>query len=138
MKLILNRLSEDQYGTHGILSAENGDMICYTLEEPWHENQKDISCIPDGRYSVIPHNSQKFPDCWQIVNVPQRTAILIHAGNTLADTKGCVLVGLKRVPQGVLQSKDALKKLKGIIKNVFEIVIINHHRSEKNVWDSEG
>jgi hypothetical protein len=78
--------------TSGYL-AVNDSIICYSLERPWKDNQQNISSIPTGVYSAIlryDHN-----DHWRIelLNVPNRTNIQIHIGNTIDDISGCILVG---------------------------------------------
>lgn len=78
--------------TLGILT-ENREIIAYTLELPWLNNARNISCIPPGKYVVSHYSSAKFPDCFSIANVPDRSAILIHSGVTKADIEGCVIVG---------------------------------------------
>ena len=30
----------------------NGERFCDTLENPWLDNQRNISCIPEGSYKV--------------------------------------------------------------------------------------
>ena len=30
----------------------NDELICYTIELPWKNNQKSISCIPPGLYKL--------------------------------------------------------------------------------------
>ena len=30
----------------------NGERFCDTLENPWLNNERNISCIPEGRYKV--------------------------------------------------------------------------------------
>lgn len=118
MKLILRRSEYKDDVTLGELLQDN-KHLCYTLEEPWKDNKRGISCIPTGNYICRPHDGSKFKDVWQICNVKDRTAILIHTGNTTADIEGCVLVGLVkgRDPKkpSVLQSKAALKLLKDFI-----------------------
>ena len=37
--------------THGELLFNN-EHIAYTIELPWLENQKQISCIPEGEYNL--------------------------------------------------------------------------------------
>lgn len=64
-----------------------------TLEEPWRDNQPHISCIPAGIYRCVPHNGPKFKNVWRLEDVPGRSAILIHAGNTTRDIEGCILLG---------------------------------------------
>lgn len=75
----------------------NGAHCCFTLEPPWRGNARDVSCIPAGTYKgkVLP--SPKFKrDLPELLDVPGRSQILIHAGNTTRDTLGCILVGLAR------------------------------------------
>lgn len=105
----------------------NGKPECCTLELPDNNNQKNISCIPVGKYSVKKHLSPTFGNVFLIENVVGRTDILIHQGNTAEDSKGCVLVGerfgvLDDNP-AVLASRDALAKIKNLLPNSFSLVI---------------
>ena len=77
-----------------VYNERNGvGYSCDTLELPWLDNQKRISCIPEGEYDVIKHVSPKFGECFWILDVPERSEILVHKGNYNRDTLGCVLVG---------------------------------------------
>ena len=67
-----------------------------TLERPWVFNERKVSCIPTGQYLVKRHISPKFGQCFKIQDVKGRSDILIHSGNVVADTIGCVLVGLTK------------------------------------------
>jgi len=64
-----------------------------TLEPAWHDNQRLISCIPDGRYAVSQRWSQKYGHHLHIRDVADRDWILIHRGNFVQDTAGCILLG---------------------------------------------
>lgn len=64
-----------------------------TLELAWKNNQNNISCIPAGRYKVVPRRSQKFKDHFEITGVPNRSLVLFHWGNYHTNTEGCVLSG---------------------------------------------
>lgn len=96
--------------------TSTGYFFSCTLEEPWKDNQRSISCIPEGEYLCVPYNSAKFKDVWEITNVPNRSKVLIHAGNTTDDIEGCILVGMEHGKLGgkdaVLKSKEALQKLR--------------------------
>ena len=76
----------------------NGERICDTLENPWRDNQRNISCIPEGEYPVrlrLPRESASRDYLHLLVqDVPNRDWILFHRGNTAKDTSGCILVGL--------------------------------------------
>lgn len=70
------------------------DIIIYTLELPDLNNQKKISRIPAGIYPFNKRYSAKFNNHFEILNVENRSAILVHKGNYYYNTEGCVLVGL--------------------------------------------
>lgn len=89
--LKLERLDESDVQTEGILRF-NG-KTWKTLELPWRDNQRRISRIPAGTYTAVRHESPTFGRCIWIQGVPNRSHILIHAGNFHTNTLGCVLVG---------------------------------------------
>ena len=76
----------------------NGERMCDTLELPFKDNQKSISCIPAGEYSVRlrPARQSATRDYLHLLveDVKDRSYILFHRGNTAKDTRGCILVGL--------------------------------------------
>jgi hypothetical protein len=70
---------------------------CLTLELPWRNNEPELSCIPEGVYKCAVRKSRKWSPVdgllYELTPVQGRTDILIHAGNTIADSLGCILVG---------------------------------------------
>lgn len=71
---------------------------CFVLELPWRGNEQEQSCITEGVYQCGLRPSARFGGytdgmVYHIQPVQGRTDILIHAGNTVRDTKGCLLVG---------------------------------------------
>ena len=72
--------------------------MCHTLENPWKDNQRNISCIPEGEYKVrlrLARESATRDYLHLLVqDVPDRDWILFHRGNSAKDTSGCILVGL--------------------------------------------
>lgn len=68
----------------------------YTLEQEWRDNTTGNSCIPEGDYVLRHHSGPQQRHAWQLMDVPGRTWILIHPGNTEVDTEGCILVGMRR------------------------------------------
>ena len=82
----------------------NGERFCDTLELPYRDNQRSISCIPTGSYKVrlrLPRESATRHYVHLLVkDVKDRSYILFHIGNSAKDTRGCVLVG-----QGSQQNK---------------------------------
>lgn len=118
--------SETQNGTFGALKL-NGESLCITCEPPWDDNQHGISCIPEGTYHCVKHNSTAHPDTWAVTNVPNRTSILIHSGNTIKDTQGCILVGKSYGELGglpaVLDSRLAMNLLRKRLPDEFDLTI---------------
>lgn len=124
MKLILKRIANTSRGVFGVLMDEDSPL-CVTIERPWLDNKKMVSCIPDGTYKFAKHSGEKFKNVWEILDVPDRTAILIHSGNTMSDVQGCVAVGSSFFDNGVLQSQTALDKLRKEMPDDGIIEIIN-------------
>ena len=97
INLLLIRDTFSKKSTIGELFL-NGERICDTLENPWVDNQRNISCIPEGVYPVrlrLPRESASRDYLHLLVQeVPNRDWILFHRGNTAKDTSGCILVGL--------------------------------------------
>ena len=127
---LLLRQAESNEGTFGTLRVyEDGALLytCFTGELPNRDNQPRISCIPLGIYSCRHWCSQKFPNHFEVMNVPERTAIIIHEGNFCGDQSlgyksnaaGCILVGRAlgtiQGQQAVLNSKLALNDLRNIL-----------------------
>ena len=97
INLLLIRDTFSKVSTLGELFL-NGERMCDTLENPWIDNQRNISCIPEGEYPVrlrYPRESGTRDYLHLLVqDVPNRDWILFHRGNTAKDTSGCILVGL--------------------------------------------
>jgi hypothetical protein len=77
-------------GTQGVLEW-NGTVVCYTIELPWLENQRRISCIPEGEYVLQKRFSPKFKWHIHLQNVPGREFILMHPANDAKkELLGCI------------------------------------------------
>lgn len=115
-KLTLNRDIYTEYCIIGKVLDENGKFLCSSLENPWQNNQANISCIPAGRYNVERDNTGKF-QYYKILNVVGRDNIEIHQGNFAKDTRGCVLFGHKpcyfenKEELGITSSKRTLHQI---------------------------
>lgn len=94
MDLDLYRNNCEQDYTLGDIQI-NGVFECFSLEDPIRETKiQDDTAIPAGRYEVILNKSPKFGRIMpRLLDVPGFSGILIHKGNTKADTRGCILVG---------------------------------------------
>ena len=95
--------------TMGLLLID-GVFTCWTLEDVVRAVKiPGETAIPAGRYDVRLSFSQRFQKTLpELLAVPGFTGIRIHAGNTQADTAGCLLVGRIRASDRVEESKLAL------------------------------
>jgi hypothetical protein len=89
----LIRLEENnEHGTFGVLKI-NKQVFCVTLELSDKENAPSVSSIPAQQYTCKRYSSSTYPDTFQVMDVPGRSYILFHKGNTDDNTEGCILLG---------------------------------------------
>lgn len=102
--------------TLGELSL-NGKFFCYTLEDvvrPAGQVVAGQTAIPAGHYPVSLTMSPRLRILTpRLGGAVASRGILIHAGNTAADTLGCILVGFAKLPSNVkiYQSQEAFQAL---------------------------
>jgi hypothetical protein len=121
--LLLTRTYTD-HATYGVLFNKKTMMpICLTLELPWKQNKQFISCIPSGIYTLKKYSGTRFKNSFWVNDVPNRYAILIHAGNTVSDTVGCILPGNVFRGNSVLNSRLTMKKLNELLPFETELEI---------------
>jgi len=134
MKAILKRGEDNGRQVVGKLYGfdDNNQVVfcCDTLELAWKDNGKGISCIPVGVYDVDVTFSKKYSrPMYEILNVPNRAGIRIHAGNYRTDIEGCILVGCGYSDINhdgdvdILMSVSTLNKLKGAMGKSFKLEI---------------
>jgi hypothetical protein len=78
-------------GTHGILATPIQEFR--TIERPWLNNRKNVSCIPEGNYTCESRSSGRHGETFEIMDVSGRTHILFHKGNKPSDVEGCIAIG---------------------------------------------
>lgn len=111
--------------TLGSIYSPSGELICKTMELPWRENKRAISCIPEGIYHVIkqpPKESRPYP-YFRLPNVPGRSGILIHRITYVNGLLGCIGVGSRFHDfnkDGVPDMAESSKKLQWMIENMPE------------------
>ncbi len=109
VQLTLPRRPPEGNSTPGNLYVD-GAWECHTLEDLVRAVKiPGQTAIPAGIYSVIITLSSRFHRRLPLLlNVPEFSGVRIHAGNTAADTEGCILVGQRCGTGAVLSSKVAL------------------------------
>ena len=122
MELTLQRTKKRKRFTLGALSIE-GEPFCDTLEPTWRDigpggkgrKIRGRTAIPEGRYAVAVTRSPQFNGEWLplLLHVPGFAGVRIHAGNTAADTEGCILVGYHsdKYPERLFDSRLWLQRL---------------------------
>lgn len=132
MKLIIGRTFENDRQTIGqmhVVKDDNVIFTCATLELPFLNNERRVSCIPSGIYNVEKRVSKKFGEHFHILDVSNRSYILIHKGNYHTQILGCVLVGayFKDINHDgytdVVSSGHTVKKLLNILPEKFKLTI---------------
>ncbi len=117
--------------------AVNGHFCCWTLEDEVRDGPKvqGQTAIPPGRYPVTITRSQRFGVLLPLIqDVPGFEGVRLHAGNTAADTSGCVLVGMARTPFSIMSSRVALERIQPLIADALcrgERVWITIHEAVK-------
>lgn len=100
MMITLTRYGSTPFGTFGEITLPSGAKL-FTVERPWESNQPRTSCIPQGVYTLRKRTSPivertsggKYTQGWEVCDVPNRSLIMIHAGNTVDDLLGCIAPG---------------------------------------------
>lgn len=88
-----------------------------TLERPWLDNQRGISCIPPGRYPVIMTVSPRFGrPMMRLADTAPRWGILIHAANEVEQLQGCIALGKRTSPHTLMESRAAVDKLQAQVR----------------------
>lgn len=133
----LERRASSEFGTFGTLTI--GSFSCCTLERQWFNNQQEVSCIPVGTYQVVWNKHPIHGNCYQIMNVPNRSDILIHSANVFQQLKGCIALGLEEAmfpigsfngidisEEGIQHSKQALTNFEAhMLLSPFTLEITN-------------
>ncbi|MCH5309749.1 MAG: hypothetical protein J1E58_07785 [Prevotella sp.] len=150
MELLLKRIAKRKGYTIGklykvervtdeYLAGTSKEYLCDTLEPPVVEQKTGMTmklvmssypkkiqslkpfAIPPGRYPIVITQSPKFK-AWLplLLNVPLFEGIRIHAGNTVADTAGCILVGRNREVGQVLDSRAWTRRIVNMLTEAWE------------------
>ena len=147
MELELKRIARRDTYTIGHLYID-GVYFCDTCEDRDRGLRQDLpvsvnqarkvrgqTAIPTGRYRVTlgvksPKYSKKkqYAACNgyvpRLINVPAFDGILIHIGNTAADSEGCILVGRNKKVGMVLESTTTFWQLYSRLQEAQDAIYI--------------
>lgn len=101
-KVIINRFKvEDNYSLgQCYVKLESGAVVDIgkSLERGWRNNQKSISCVPEGTYELRLEYSPRFrKDLWELYGVPNRSECKFHSANYWRQLNGCIALGNKHI-----------------------------------------
>ena len=133
IQIVRKKYEDVQTLGEGVVVEKNEVLFSFkTLELPWLDNQRKISCIPKGYYLVKKRYSKKYGHHFHITEVEGRTWILIHFGNYYRDTLGCILVGKTLADidgdgyRDVTHSKQTMNRLNELLPNEFDLWITDN------------
>jgi hypothetical protein len=149
MKIAVDRFTSDGDTTLSEVSID-GAFVCFGLEDEFRTIKvADETRIPAGTYTVglrvagkhHQQYKQRFPDLHRgmlhILDVPGFEYVLIHCGNTHADTSGCLLVGTGAIAEpgkmSISRSVAAYRRLYPMVVDAaaagrVKIELIDHDR----------
>ena len=118
--LVLYRKWYSDKSTIGELTYKS-EFFCYVLEDKVRAVGKKIygeTAIPMGTYKLTVDPSPRFKTRLpRLHDVPGFKGILIHAGNTAADSHGCLLLGRKKGKNRIMQSRLAMNDFMSLLED---------------------
>ncbi len=117
--------------TLGSIYGPHGGLVAKTMELPWLQNRRAVSCIPEDEYLVIyqPPKPGREYEYFRLPDVKDRSGILIHRITFVKDLKGCIGVGGKHVDlnkDGVpdmIESSKTLQEMIDTMPKEFRLLI---------------
>lgn len=120
MDLLLHR-SYYKEGTNGVLFYR-GLFKGFCIELPWRDNQRNVSCIPEGTYPLKARFSKKFGPHLLVQDVADRSLILMHPANDARkELLGCIapVTYLSGIGKGT-NSRHLLQKIVSLCYQAFD------------------
>ena len=94
--------------------------FCDTLEDAVRSIGEKIygeTAIPAGEYEfIITHSPKLKINAPLLLNVPNFSGVMIHPGNSVLDTMGCILVGENRIKGRLVKSREMFIKLMNLLR----------------------
>ena len=126
-------ISTTDYRADGIFSEfyQDDELFCRTLEHAYPNDGSYVPKLPRGAtytcvrgmHTLEHYNGGKPFETFEITNVPGRTGILFHPGNTNKDSDGCVCTGMTLISDKtwmIQRSQDAFSRFMSAMSGVDE------------------
>jgi hypothetical protein len=136
MRIEIFRLEYEEKQVLGDCVITEDDQELFSsksLERADNNNQRMVSCIPEGEYKCVLEYSARFKtDLWEIKGVPNRSECKFHSANYWHQINGCIALGDRLVDidndgfRDVLNSKNTMKKFHKVLEGLTEIQLIVH------------
>ncbi len=135
MKIEIHRQEYLEKQTLGYLyvldSNDNILYSCNTLELPWKDNKKNVSCVPVGEYKCVLEYSDRFKkDLWELKEVPNRSECKFHSANYFRQLNGCIALGNGYSDidgdgwRDILKSRDTMDEFHEVLKDLKEVQLV--------------
>lgn len=129
----VKRIARLEHATFGVI-LDDGVPFGVTLELPWKNNQRSVSCIPPSPvdppllYLCERFISRQHGSTFIVMDVPNRSQILCtHVGNSDEDTEGCILVaeefGVLNGEPAILRSRQGFDEFRERLQGVNKFVL---------------
>lgn len=137
-RLVLHRFHRTEDVTLGTIYCRN--LRLASLEPPWRPTapggMPNLSCVPAGRYRLIPHERPNGDDVLALVNPglgvfyldtdrPNRTGrflILMHPATRVQELEGCIAPGLRHDGEELRDSRKAMAAIMNYGPREIEII----------------
>lgn len=130
MDLKLKTFRQDDYGTFGEIFTASGASLGYSVEQPWRNNEPFNSCVPAGKYLLVPHNSKKYGRCFVLHNPTLQIyaeedqmilfddrylCIFAHKGSYPKNFEGCIGAGDHYGNDMIYNTRVTCKKIMNLL-----------------------
>lgn len=151
MRLHVQLIAETENSSLSVMTLA-GEFLCFVLEDGYRpEKVRAETRIPPGIYELKKRTIGSFYEQYKIrfghefsihvTDVPNFENILIHIGNTIDDTAGCLLTGLGVSFNGnfaVSQSTAAYLQIYESVKLAFDKGETAEIEISRELWQTES
>lgn len=145
--LTISRWASTPEGTVGRITYED-QLDYFTMEPRWKNNERFVSCIPDGIYELQSHLWKGATPTYALVNAERdvvytggevarpdtRTLILFHPANKASELEGCIALGVGiQLMAGTL----AVSSSRHAFRNLMDVIRDNSLREVEIRWEPQ-